>query len=81
MMKGVVHEGCGHERCGHERCGGIVMSILFHFISHTHTPCRVLAIYDEYTSTLDAINASDDLKWYSVHHGAEMSYSWPQFEV
>ncbi|KAL5501953.1 hypothetical protein EMCRGX_G008638 [Ephydatia muelleri] len=41
---------------------------------------RVLAIYDEYSTSLNAINALDDLKWYSVHHGADMSCNWPQFE-
>ena len=36
-MRGVVIRGMVMRGVVHERCGGIVTSILFHFISHTHT--------------------------------------------
>ena len=43
--------------------------------------CRVVDTYEEFANTLEHISSEEDLKWYSVNYGTDMSYNWPEFEV
>ncbi|ELT91899.1 hypothetical protein CAPTEDRAFT_20646 [Capitella teleta] len=38
-------------------------------------------IYAQFRSTIDAADASQDLKWWSRSHGVDMPMNWPVFEV
>ncbi len=38
-------------------------------------------MYTQLATDLSQISPGDDLQWYALNFGTEMSYNWPEFEV
>ena len=38
-------------------------------------------VYQVLDHTLTQISPEDDLRWYSIHYGSSMTYTWPEFDV
>lgn len=41
----------------------------------------IAEIYTLFKKNISELDSSEDLKWWSLHHGVDMPMAWPTFEV